>query len=486
MLDTVFALLQRNGAERLVSGYHPGTPPANATIYGSQNPAAARQPAKVDLRPWLTAVEDQQNSNSCTANAVAGAYEYLLKRHHGSNAHDISRLFVYYNARYLADANSIRDEGSSIQLAIESLKQDGACSEDVWPFNLEQVNAEPSEEAYAEAGDFLVDTAEVVPTRLELWRQALASGHPIIFGIRLFQSFDQLRQGVVPDPSGQDAGRDSHGNHAMLCVGYSDPDRVFIVRNSWGPGWGDKGYCYIPYNYMMNQECNLGDSWIVRQIQTPDPDESTWSDDDESILESVEGFLANLSDEEYDTLVQRMGRYPLEVRLALLFLQVAGADESISAEETDLIAEQLEPVLSTLGSDISARELMANARGLLDHWELVDDSVDLFAELLDTDVLAGIGNQLLAISDADEDASEAETELISEIVERWQLTLEDEEEEEEGEEDAEEGEGDEDSEEEETEDEEEEVEEEEGEEESEEEADDEEEGEEEEEEDQGR
>jgi C1A family cysteine protease len=46
----------------------------------------------------------------------------------------------------------------------------------------------------------------------------------------------------------------------MLCVGYSDPDRVFIVRNSWGSDWGDKGYCYIPYDYLMSEKYNDGDS----------------------------------------------------------------------------------------------------------------------------------------------------------------------------------------------------------------------------------
>ena len=428
MLDSIFAILQRDGLERLVSGYQHSAPPADAKVFSSQSTSASRLPAKVDLRRWLTAVEDQQQSNSCTANAVAGAYEYLLKRHHSESAYDISRLFVYYNARRLADPNNISDQGSSIQLAIESLKRDGACAEDTWPFNLQQVNAEPSGDAYEEAGNFLVEEAELVPTNLNLWRHAIASGHPIIFGIKLFQSFDQLRKGVVPDPTGQDAGRDSHGNHAMLCVGFSDPDRVFIVRNSWGTTWGEQGYCYIPYSYMMNEECNLGDSWIVRQVQSPEPDETTWSDDEETILESVEGFLADISDEDYNALTQRMGRYPLEVRLALLFLEVAGADDNISSDEVNLISDQLEPVLSTLGSTISARELINNSKRLMGQANLVEGTVELFADSFSLEVLAGIVNQLLDISDADEEASEEESNLIEQIVGRWQVSLEEDEE----------------------------------------------------------
>jgi hypothetical protein len=57
--------------------------------YASANPASveyepsdaiknANLPRKVDLRPYMTAVEDQQDVNSCSANAIAGAYEYLI------------------------------------------------------------------------------------------------------------------------------------------------------------------------------------------------------------------------------------------------------------------------------------------------------------------------------------------------------------------------------------------------------------------------
>eukprot|EP00961_Rhodomonas_salina_P050026 671939-Rhodomonas_salina.1 len=59
-------------------------------------------PAFVDLRPYMTEVEDQKKSNSCAANAVAGAYEYLAKRaamESGDEVGDISRLFIYYVGR---------------------------------------------------------------------------------------------------------------------------------------------------------------------------------------------------------------------------------------------------------------------------------------------------------------------------------------------------------------------------------------------------
>ncbi|CAF1283762.1 unnamed protein product [Rotaria sordida] len=55
-------------------------------------------PPKVDLRPDMTPIEDQSQIGSCTANCLAGAYEYLTKKSNGMNM-DVSRLFIYYNAR---------------------------------------------------------------------------------------------------------------------------------------------------------------------------------------------------------------------------------------------------------------------------------------------------------------------------------------------------------------------------------------------------
>ena len=95
-------------------------------------------------------------------------------------------------------------------------------------------------------------------------RSCLAEGYPFTFGLELFASFQSAgSHGLIPMP---DPHKDQHdGGHAMLCVGYSDPDKVFIVRNSWGDDWGDRGYCYIPYDYMTNSDLN-GDLWSIRRV----------------------------------------------------------------------------------------------------------------------------------------------------------------------------------------------------------------------------
>lgn len=418
---TTFIFTQADGSSRSVQGYKYAAPKAAAKRFVVGSSSVSRLPAKVDLRPFMSAVEQQGETNSCAANATAGAYEYLVKRHLGEEAYDVSRLFIYYNARAIDDPNNIQDEGSVLQLVIDSLKEHGACSEETWAFDQEAVNEEPSQEAYEEAKQFLIEDTELVETDLNAWKTALTEGNPIIFGVKLFGTFDKHKKpGLVPAPSPAEAGRESHGGHAMLCVGYSDPDQVFIVRNSWGPDWGDKGYCYIPYRYLMNQEYNFGDSWIIKRIDVLPPDEETWADDDESMLDDMSSVLASLDDETYTALLEQMGNVPLEVRLALLFLYAAGADGDISDEELSSAAEHIAPVLEQLGSVQKPERLLRNALRLVDNEALIEETIGIFGETFSQEVLASIAAELEDIAAAD-DVSEEEAAFVDTIVERWQI-----------------------------------------------------------------
>src|SRR4051794_26790972 len=267
-----------DGSERVISGYK-AKPRLGAKKFKPTHLQSHEElPPSVDLRPGLTPVENQGDTNSCVANAVAGAYEFLAKQHTGDD-YDVSRMFIYYNARSL-ESDAVEDEGTSISDAIDSLKKFGAPAERTWPFEQRHVNKKPGRSAYEEAAGFLVENFEEVPTELEIWKHCLAEGRPIIFGLTLFNSFDNARRGKVPEPTSKEKQRGEHGKHAMLCVGYSDADELFIIRNSWGEDWGDAGYCYIPYDYVMNEEFNSGDSWVIRRLEGPEEhDRSTWGDE---------------------------------------------------------------------------------------------------------------------------------------------------------------------------------------------------------------
>jgi C1A family cysteine protease len=139
-----------DGKQLSVGGYRADQKRDNTQKYCYNNPK--KLPQAVDLRPYLTPIENQGASNSCTANATAGAHEYLLKRLKGQEG-DVSRLFIYYNARKLDGAIQV-DEGSYLQSCVGVLREYGACSEKTWPFDLDRILDVPHANAYDEATAF--------------------------------------------------------------------------------------------------------------------------------------------------------------------------------------------------------------------------------------------------------------------------------------------------------------------------------------------
>ena len=222
-------------------------------------------PKFVDLRQHMTAVENQGELGSCTANAIAGAYEYLAKRMTGQS-YDISRLFIYYLARKFDNCEH-EDSGSTLRLGMKVLAKYGACSEATWPYDIDVFRDEPHDEAFQEAADHLIDEYDRLEVNLHAMKVCLAEGYPFVFGTDIFSSFEELDHrghANLPLPS-----EENLGGHAMLACGYSDKDQVFLVRNSWGTDWGDRGYCYMPYEYLTNTDLT-GDCWTLRRANNLD------------------------------------------------------------------------------------------------------------------------------------------------------------------------------------------------------------------------
>ena len=94
----------------------------------------------------------------------------------------------------------------------------------------------------------------------------LAQGYPFVFGFTVYESFESqpvAQTGVVPMPA---SGEAVLGGHAVMAVGYDDSQQRFIVRNSWGNGWGMQGYFTIPYAYLLDSHL-ASDFWTIRLVQ---------------------------------------------------------------------------------------------------------------------------------------------------------------------------------------------------------------------------
>lgn len=204
---------------------------------------------RVDLRPWLPPVGEQQ-MNDCTTWAIAyAAKSYLEARDQGWLPDRPERVF---SPRFLYNQiNRGRDEGSSFVDAVRVLCAQGAATLRTEPYRPGDFRSPPNETARAEAKAFPLRDAHLVVDRQGI-RRALQRRQIVVFGAHVnpiflsgrFASYDralfdrdeQLRQPGQP-----------HGKHAMCIVGYDDPAGAFLVMNSWGTKWAQHGFCQVAY-----------------------------------------------------------------------------------------------------------------------------------------------------------------------------------------------------------------------------------------------
>ncbi len=214
-----------------------------------QRIAGLSLPARIDLRAMCSPVEDQGEIGSCTANAVVGALEYHQIKH-GHPMVDLSRLFLYYNARRLSDREQV-DSGTSMPHAMASLLAYGACPAALWPYDKARWNVRPPEACYNGAITFpSLHYARVTPGNER--KSVLAAGLPIIFGMQVpAQALMHVASETGHVPAPQDGQWEQpDGAHAMLIVGYDDGKNAWLVRNSWGPDYGIGGHVWIDYQVM--------------------------------------------------------------------------------------------------------------------------------------------------------------------------------------------------------------------------------------------
>ncbi len=240
--------------------WRPDLPDHRDHIYAR---ALAALPESVDLRSHCSPVEDQGQLGSCTGNAWAGALE-LLEKKAGTPFFDVSRLWIYYQERALEGTVS-KDDGAQIRDGAKAMAKLGYCTEALWPYsdNAKQFKKKPTAAAFKDALPRKITQYQRI-TDLQSMKTCLAEGYPFIFGFTVYDGFEGdevARTGILNLPA---PGEKQQGGHAVLCVGYDDITQRVLVRNSWGPDWGQGGYFWMPYAYIGNKHL-ADDMWTVRK-----------------------------------------------------------------------------------------------------------------------------------------------------------------------------------------------------------------------------
>ena len=245
-------------------GWIPDLPDVRDQAYRAPRRAGAL-PKSVDLRSGCPPVYDQGELGSCTANAIAAAVEFDEHKQSFRQPYQPSRLFIYYNERALSGTIAT-DGGAMLRDGIKVVAGQGTCPEPMWPYTPAKFADRPPAPCYKFGKTHPAVQYSRLSQDLGQMKACLAAGYPFVFGFTVYESLesDQVaHNGEVPMP---ESGETSLGGHAVMAAGYDDSSTRFLVRNSWGAGWGMGGYFTIPYTYLANVDL-AADFWTIRLVK---------------------------------------------------------------------------------------------------------------------------------------------------------------------------------------------------------------------------
>jgi C1A family cysteine protease len=277
------------------TGWIPGQPDENDEKFMPTAEDLDGLASSVDLRSDDGQIFNQESLGSCSANCWSGLYMFAHKKQYGDTFIG-SRLQLYLEERKLhGTPNS--DSGAEMREGAKVLATLGVCPETMWPYDISRFKENPPPECYTEAAKHKLVRYMTVQQELAHMKACLQEGYPFLFGFSVPQSFYNASvssTGILPMPSNNER---VVGGHCLEAMGYVDgggnvhltggfwrkighalrlitgsrrfavdaPANHFICRNSWGDGWGDSGYCYIPFEFVTSRRW-CADFWTIREV----------------------------------------------------------------------------------------------------------------------------------------------------------------------------------------------------------------------------
>lgn len=191
--------------------------------------------------------------------------EYFERKAYGKHI-DASRLFLYKTTRNLMRQTG--DTGAFLRSTMNALVLFGVLPEDYYPYDIGKFDEEPPAFCYSYAQSYqalkYVNLDPPNTPQAELLARIktnLAAGIPSMFGFTVYSSLWGANDGKISLPCPQEK---MEGGHAIMAVGYRDEMEIknpncrkkttgaLLIRNSWGTKWGEKGYGWLPYDYILN------------------------------------------------------------------------------------------------------------------------------------------------------------------------------------------------------------------------------------------
>ncbi|MDD5779011.1 MAG: C1 family peptidase [Candidatus Thermoplasmatota archaeon] len=196
---------------------------------------------------WTTPVKNQGPCGSCWGFAAMGALEAVIniRSHHPDIDLDLSEQHLLS-----CPAGSGGCSGWNAFWAYSYIQRSGgAITESCFPYQ-----ANDNVPCDDKCGDWRRQLIPITrygslrsPEREEL-KAALIDHGPLVAEMAVMSGFGSYTGGVYEHP-GEETTSDI--NHQVVIVGYDDQQGCWIVKNSWGPEWGEDGYFRIAYGDCM-------------------------------------------------------------------------------------------------------------------------------------------------------------------------------------------------------------------------------------------
>lgn len=209
----------------------------------------SKAPPSLDLRENWWVIKEQGETGACVGYAVAG----LLKWHFVKNG--LIEKEQELSARFIWMANKEMDEltkfpttflekaGTQTKLALQIAQKFGCVLEELLPME-GPLSALDTATFYSIAAKLRVKSYHALGTNFNYWRRWLTNSGPLLARVNVDNKWLDLdSKGVL----NHHVSTDDNIGHAICIVGYTP--KYFIIRNSWGTGWGDLGYAYAGENY---------------------------------------------------------------------------------------------------------------------------------------------------------------------------------------------------------------------------------------------
>jgi C1A family cysteine protease len=214
--------------------------------------AAPAIPASKDLRTEWWKVADQGTTGSCVGWATADSVLrwHFVKANRLPSTQLLSPRFVWMASKetdqfITRPTGFIETEGTSLKAALDVARKFGVVRDTVLPFASGKLYPGQANSFYAVAAQRKISAYFNLGTNLSNWRTWLATKGPILTRLDVDDSwYAATENGGNLDDYKRETRR---GGHAVALVGYTS-DR-FIVRNSWGTDWADRGFGYASLAY---------------------------------------------------------------------------------------------------------------------------------------------------------------------------------------------------------------------------------------------